>query len=89
MGDADAFVLPLSIGLHYAIRQPLRHRFWIGIVALSGFLHTANHFYDDWLHGWAADHLYGSTLPLLVVTILLGIAWAQLMTVKVRETDIH
>lgn len=78
MGDAGAFVLPLSIGLLYAVRQPQRHRFWIGIVALSGLLHTANHFYDDALHNWDTRHLFGSTLPLLVLALLLFVAWVQL-----------
>lgn len=89
MGDTGAFVLPMSIGLLYAMRQPLRHRLWIGLAALSGLLHTTNHLYDDWLHSWDAGHLFGSTLPLLLLTLLLGVAWLQLMTAKVHAVDLH
>jgi hypothetical protein len=89
MGDTGAFVLPLSMGLLFAMRRPHHHRLWIGLVALSGLLHTTNHFYDDWLHGWDLGHLLGSTLPLLLLTLLLVVAWLQLMTAKVHNVDVQ
>jgi hypothetical protein len=75
MGDAGAFVLPLGLGLLLALREPRRYHLLVGLAALSGVLHSANHVYADFILGhWTAAHV-ASTVELILQTGLLVWAW--------------
>lgn len=78
MGDVGSFLLPIGIGQLIAVRDPLRHKGMIGVVAAGSLLHTANHLYDDFVAGQAATHFLSETLPLIVLAILLVAAWRSL-----------
>ncbi len=74
-GDGGAFLFPIGVGLLLAWREPRRHSLLIGIAALSGTLHAANHLYDDFILGhWTVEHLV-NTVELILQTGLLGWAW--------------
>lgn len=46
-GDLGTFVLPLGIGLLWAVRSPAKHRSLIGVVVAGSLFHAVNHLYDD------------------------------------------
>jgi hypothetical protein len=76
LGDIGAFMLGPNLALLFAARNPSKHRALIGAVALSNLIHFVNHLYDDLFveHG-ATLHWLTNTVPLLALTILLGVAF--------------
>jgi hypothetical protein len=76
LGDIGAFSLPLGIGLLLAARQPYKHPLIIGAAALGNLVHVLNHAYDDLLvDRLATQHWLTNTIPLLVATVMLLVAY--------------
>ena len=75
MGDIGAFILPIGVGMVYAVFQP-RHHALIGLGLAANWVHTLNHLYDSlWLER-DLEHFLRDGLPLLLSTLALG--WAYL-----------
>jgi len=79
MGDAGALMLGLGIGLFFTLRNPAAHRLLIAVAAIGNSIHVANHLYDDFVvDAGNMRHLLTNTMPLLLLSLLLGITWWRL-----------
>lgn len=71
MGDLGAFMLPMSIALMWAARDPERNRVLITAWAASTFLHLLNHAYDAGFHGLThAEHWVMDIIPLVFLVLV-------------------
>ena len=81
-GDLGTFLLPLGIGLLWAVRDPARHLGLIGVALAGSWLHVLNHLYDDLTAGAFSPQFFSNTLPLLALAILLSAAYFILANAK-------
>jgi hypothetical protein len=76
LGDIGAFSLAVGVGLLLAAREPYKHPLIIGVATLGNLLHVLNHAYDDlFVERLTTQHWLTNTIPLLVATVMLMIAY--------------
>jgi predicted anti-sigma-YlaC factor YlaD len=87
LGDIGAFSMALGVGLLLAARDPYKHPLIIGAAALGNLLHVLNHAYDDlFVERLTTQHWLTNTIPLLVATVLLVIAYWNVSRASQRNT---
>jgi predicted anti-sigma-YlaC factor YlaD len=87
LGDIGAFSMALGVGLLLAARDPYKHPLIIGAAALGNLLHVLNHAYDDlFVERLTTQHWLTNTIPLLVATVMLVIAYWNVSRASQRNT---
>lgn len=78
LGDLGSAFFALGIGLLFAARAPRRQSGIVGVAAVAGLLHAANHAYDALIAGAPLAEWLAEPLPLALIAALLALAYVEL-----------
>jgi hypothetical protein len=74
-GDLGTFILPMGLGLLFAMREPAQHHLFLAVAAGASLLHAANHLYEALTGSTPPDRVVQDTAPLISLGLLLLTSW--------------